>query len=200
MRRALLACSASLSMWMLAGCASYIGGARPADPARVHGESGWIAAAHTPVVRQSRPADCGPAALSMVAARWQVALALEDATRLVPEPTEQGVKLAHLRDAARELGLIAYAIHGDRSTLLHELSEGRPVVVGLLLPHRRGRVRSHYEVVVAMRPGTDEVMTIDPAAGWRIRSWQDLDAEWRPAGRATMVVLGPAERQRAASR
>jgi ABC-type bacteriocin/lantibiotic exporter with double-glycine peptidase domain len=198
MRQTLSASYVSLAMCVLAGCASYIGGARSADPARVHDEPGWITAAHTPVVGQSRPAECGPAALAMVAGRWQVPLALEDATRLVPEPTERGVKLGHLRDAAREIGLLAFAIRGDRSTLVHELREGRPVVVGLLLPHRRGRVRSHYEVVVAIRPETDEVMTIDPAAGWRIRHWRDLDAEWLPAGRAAMVVLGPAHPHRAA--
>jgi len=37
----------------------------------------------------------------------------------------------------------------------------------------------------------DRFVTIDPAHGWRARSFADLDAEWSPAGRATLVVLGP---------
>jgi hypothetical protein len=50
-------------------------------------------------------------------------------------------------------------------------------------------------VVVAVHPLTDQFVTIDPAVGWRARSWADLDAEWRPVGRPTLVVLGPQSRQ-----
>ncbi|MFO0744233.1 MAG: hypothetical protein U1F43_00975 [Myxococcota bacterium] len=52
---------------------------------------------------------------------------------------------------------------------------------------------SHFEVVVALRPSAtgDEVVTIDPGRGWPVRRWADLDAEWEPAGRPALVVVGP---------
>ena len=171
------------------GCVAYVGGANPIDPDRVAREPGWMGAA-TPEVSQSSPTDCGPAALSMVARHWQVTLPLEEAVEAVPEPSKRGVKLGDLRAAARERGLVAFAIQGDRETLIRELRAGRPVIVGLILPHRLGRVRSHYEVVIAVRPETDEFVTIDPAADWQVRTWDALDEEWRAAGRPSLVVLG----------
>ena len=51
---------------------------------------------------------------------------------------------------------------------------------------------SHYEVVVAARG--DEIVTLDPAAGWRVRSWKAFDAEWRLAAYPALVVLGPVKR------
>jgi len=135
--------------------------------------------------------DCGAAALAMIAGRWHVALSVEGATKTLPAPTKQGTRLGDLRDAARAQGLTAFTIAGDRATLVHELRAGRPVIVGLLLPFGAKRVQSHYEVVVAVNLTSDQFVTINPASGWRTRSWADLDTEWRPAGRPTLVVLGP---------
>jgi hypothetical protein len=75
---------------------------------------------------------------------------------------------------------------------VHELERGRPVVVGLL--RARGSQRlSHFEVVVGYHPTRREVATIDPAGGFGIRKWRDLAAEWNPAGRPALVVLGPSD-------
>jgi ABC-type bacteriocin/lantibiotic exporter with double-glycine peptidase domain len=178
-----------------AACAHYSGGARPIDPARVSHEPGWVTAAPTPMIHQRGLADCGPAALAMVAGRWHVGLTPAEARKAMPAPTPSGVKLGDLRQAARAHGLMAFAVSGDMSVLEHEIRAGRPVIVGLLRPYGRDRAISHYEVVVALRasPGSDdrEVVTIDPGGGWQVRKWKDLDAEWKPAGRPALVVLGP---------
>ncbi len=169
------------------GCATYAGGARPIDPSRMSTEAGWVNAAPTPDIRQRTLLDCGPAALAMVAGRWQVHIAIDDPA--IAAPAKNGVRLGDLRSAARAHGLIAFAITADQATLDHELRAGRPILVGLLRPYSRTEAVSHYEVVVAKRG--DEIVTLDPAAGWRVRTWASFDAEWRAAKYPALVVLGP---------
>lgn len=175
----------------LTGCYSYSGGSRPIDPSKVSIDGGWIVAAPTPVYKQRDVIDCGPTALAMVAARWRVPLTVREAIASLPKPPPEGSSLGELRDLARQRGLTAFAITADRATLLHELRAGRPVLVGLFAPYGDKYVQSHYEIVMAVRPEDGQVATIDPARGWRTRTWKDLDAEWKPAGRPALVVLGP---------
>jgi ABC-type bacteriocin/lantibiotic exporter with double-glycine peptidase domain len=175
-----------------AGCHTYSGGARPIHPSKVTVDRGWIVAAPTPVYKQRGPIDCGPTALAMVAARWRVPLTVDDAIASLPTPPPEGSSLGDLRELAKQRGLTAFAIAGDHDTLLHELRAGRPVLIGLLAPYGKSYLQSHYEVVMAAHPAEGKFATIDPARGWRTRSWKDLDAEWKPAGRPTLVVLGRA--------
>jgi len=166
----------------------YTGGARPIAPDELG--SGWVRAAQTPVVRQRHETDCGLAALAMVAGTWGRPWSVADLNRQLP-PTERGVQLGALRELARARGLEAYAIRGSAGDLERELSSGRPVVLGLVLPFDRSHNASHYEVAVAMNPRNGDVVTIDPASGaWRKRTKQVLELEWRPAGFATLVVVG----------
>jgi ABC-type bacteriocin/lantibiotic exporter with double-glycine peptidase domain len=171
------------------GCASYAGGARSIDPVRFR-EPGWITTGSIPMIRQRGPLDCGGAALAMVAERWHVTVSVDDPG--LSRPSKNGLRLGDLRTVARDHGLVAFAIAADRATLDHELQAGRPVIVGLLRPYTRHEAVSHYEVVVAER--ADEIVTLDPAAGWRVRSWAAFDAEWRLAASPALVVLGPSKR------
>lgn len=173
----------------LVGCQlSYHGGAKPVSPSELG--SGWYRAAATPVVRQHQQTDCGLAALAMVAGTWGRHWSVDDLNHQLP-PSDRGVKLGALRDLAKARGLEAYAIEGTAKDLEHELSLGRPVVLGLMLPYDRGHNVSHYEVAVAMKPADGTVVTIDPASGqWRQRSKAVLDLEWKSAGYATLVVVG----------
>jgi ABC-type bacteriocin/lantibiotic exporter with double-glycine peptidase domain len=185
---------ASLAIWFLISLGltacqlPYTGGARTVHPDEIG--DGWYRAAPTPIVRQHHETDCGLAALAMVAGTWGRNWSVDDLNHQLP-PTERGVKLGALRDLARARGLTAYAIQGTFHDLEHELSLGRPVVLGLLLPFDQGRNASHYEVAVAMNARDGAVVTIDPASGeWRQRSRAVLDLEWKPAGFATLVVIG----------
>jgi len=167
---------------------SYTGGARAVSPSLVG--DGWYRAAATPVVRQQRETDCGLAALAMVAGSWGRHWSVVDLNHQLP-PTERGVKLGALRDLARSRGLDAYAIKGTTADLVHELSAGRPVLLGLILPYDRNHNASHYEVAIALNPRDGTVVTLDPASGeWRQRSKQVLDLEWKTAGFAALVVVG----------
>jgi len=176
------------------GCvAHYTGESRAVSAADIHAEPGWVIAPAKPV-RQVRVADCGAAALAMVVARWRPALDRVAIERAVVQRPE-GQRLGDLRDVARATGLSAYALAGDRELLHHELTRGRPVVVGLYRPYTGKRVLSHYEVVVALHDD-GRVATIDPAdASWHVRSWDGLLAEWQPAGRPALVVLGASARR-----
>lgn len=186
---ACLAASLSIALVGLTACQlPYTGGARTVHPDELG--NGWYRAASTPIIRQHHKTDCGLAALAMVAGTWGQRWSVPDLSHQLA-PTERGVKLGALRDLARARGLEAYAIKGNFHDLAHELSLGRPIVLGLLLPFDRDHNASHYEVTVAMNPRDETVVTIDPASGqWRQRSRQVLDLEWKPAGFAALVVVG----------
>lgn len=171
----------------------YTGGARTVQPAQLDDE--WLRAAPTPVIVQKRQADCGLAALAMVAGAWGRTWSLDDLAHRVP-PKSTGIKLRLLRDLARERGLEAYAIKATRADLQRELAQGRPVLLGLVLPHDRQRNRNHYEVAIALDPRDGTVVTIDPATGdWMRRPPAVLDLEWGAAGYAALVVVGDRARK-----
>src|SRR6185503_11422516 len=178
---ALLGCFAACAL-------PYKGGARAVHPVQLGSQ--WLKAADTPVVMQKQQSDCGLAALAMVAGAWGRHWTVDDLAHRVP-PGKHGVKLGVLRDVARERGLDAYAIKATRSDLKTELSKGRPVMLGLMLPHDRKSNRSHFEVAIALNTVDGTVITIDPATGeWMRRSPQVLDIEWKAAGYAALVVTG----------
>lgn len=186
--RTLAAASAALSAVALIACApGYSGTSRPIAPEHVMHDEGWKAAP-VPAVAQADEKDCGAAALAMVVARWRPHLDRIAIAHAVPLGAG-GFRMGDLRDIARAAGLAAYAVAGDRDMIEHELSRGRAVVVGLVRPYGRYRL-SHYEVVVGLhRDG--RVATIDPAdGGWHVRSWDGLLAEWQPAGRPALVIVG----------
>jgi ABC-type bacteriocin/lantibiotic exporter with double-glycine peptidase domain len=175
----------------------YRGGARSVQPAQI--DNGWLRAAPTPVVKQRQQTDCGLAALAMVAGAWGRHWTLDDLTHRL-HPGDHGIKLRALRDLARERGLEAYAIKATRDDIQNELVQGRPVLLGLMLPHDRKRNRSHYEVAIALDPRDGTVVTIDPATGeWMKRSPKVLDVEWKAAGFAALVVVGDKQRTVGAS-
>jgi ATP-binding cassette subfamily B protein RaxB len=174
---------------ILASCTMpYRGGARAVHPTQLG--PGWLTAAETPVVKQKQQADCGLAALAMVAGAWGRQWTVDDLAKRVP-PGKHGIKLGVLRDLARHEGLEAFAIKASRDDLKNELAKGRPVLLGLMLPHDRKSNRSHYEVAIALNTQDGTIVTIDPATGeWMRRSPKVLDIEWKAAGYAALVVTG----------
>src|SRR5690349_17079574 len=116
----------------LAGCALYPGTARPADLADLRLEEGWLLLDSVPYVPQVSDQGCGAACLAMVLGRWG-----EEASAAVLEAEcaaagQAGIRAADLRDAARRRGLSAFLFRGTVADLAHELSRGRPVVVGVV--------------------------------------------------------------------
>jgi ABC-type bacteriocin/lantibiotic exporter with double-glycine peptidase domain len=183
-----LVAGASLAALVLAGaCAGDRGKVHPVDPGQLATEPGWIVAAPTPEIRQRIGAECGAAALAMVAGRWMVPMTLDDALEVTPVSTD--LRTSDLKDSAHQLGLDSYTTGNDADVLEFELRAHRPVIVGL--ERRLGKETfRHYEVVVGLNPTTGQVVTIDPAHGWRVRQLGELDAEWSPLGRPALVVVG----------
>ena len=173
----------------IASCAlPYRGGARAVHQTQLG--SNWLQAASTPVVKQRQQTDCGLAALAMVAGAWGHQWSVADLAKRVP-PTKTGIKLGLLRDLARERGLEAFAIKATRDDIKNELAKGRPVLLGLMLPHDQKRNRSHFEVAIALNTQDGTIITIDPATGeWMRRAPKILDIEWKAAGYAALVVTG----------
>jgi ABC-type bacteriocin/lantibiotic exporter with double-glycine peptidase domain len=177
----------------------YTGGARPVAEAQIKLDDHWLRAAPTPVVLQQQDTDCGLAALAMVAGAWGRNWSVNDLARAM-STRGGGVKLGVLRDYARSQGLDAFAVAATPRDLEHELGEGRPVLLGLMLPFDRGHNLSHYEVAIAFEPATGSVVTIDPATGrWMKRSRAVLDVEWKAAGYPALVVVGERKRDVLAS-
>jgi len=126
----------------------------------------------------------------MMVAYWTGIAPAELAADLRPAPA-RGLKAGRLRDFARAHGLESFLLHGELTDLSRELQNGRPVLVGLAKPQRRG-VLTHYEVVVALHPERQLVVTLDPDRGWQQNDVAGFLAESQPTGRLALVVSAPA--------
>lgn len=168
----------------------YAGGAKPVAATEMDDQ--WHRAAPTPVVLQQDRSDCGLAALAMVAGAWGQSWTLAELQQSMP-PKSDGVRLGALRDYARSHGLVAFAVKGTHKDLQFELERHRPVLLGLILPFAKDKALAHYEVAIAVDPRDGSVVTLDPATGKHMRRTRAvLEQEWKPAGYATLVVVGKA--------
>ncbi len=174
-----------------AGC-SYLGTAEGFDPADLDRESGWIAVKQVPLLLQEAEEDCGAAALAMALRHWQVPISLEEVVRACPPEPGRGIKAGVLRDYAHSKGLRAFLFHGRLADFERELSQGRPVIVGLVKPYVNGGL-THFEVVVGIHPEKEMVVTLDPARGWARNDYSGFLAEWDPASHLTLAILRPRE-------
>jgi ABC-type bacteriocin/lantibiotic exporter with double-glycine peptidase domain len=185
-RRAALGLAAAA----LAACSSYAGSARDFSPRALAREPGWLAVTGVPLALQQSESGCGAAAVAMVVSYWTGAAPARLIAEIGPVP-ERGLSAGRLREFARAHGLAAFLLAAEVADLEHELGRGRPVLVGLVKPQRRG-VLTHYEVVVAVHPARRRVVTLDPAHGWRANSFEGFLREWRPVrGLALMVSARP---------
>lgn len=172
----------------LASCGCmYLGDARSVDPSALDREPGWVTAGEVELIRQSSDRDCGAAALAMVCSYWGVPATTESVLASCPS-TEEGIRAADLRDAARRAGLGAFVVHGTWADLEYEMRRGRPVIVGTVKRYATGDM-THYEVVVAVHPGRRLIVTLDPAAGWTRNTQEGFMEEWQPSERLMIVVF-----------
>jgi ABC-type bacteriocin/lantibiotic exporter with double-glycine peptidase domain len=175
------------ALLLLGGC-GYLGSARTVDRAAFESEPGWVVVKDVPFQEQKADNDCGAASVSMVLNHWGLATTPDDILAEVPA-TEKGMRAGELRDLIKRRGLKGYLIHGNLEDLKTELSNHRPVIVGLVKPYVNGGY-AHYEVVVAINSEQRRVATLDPAAGPRENSFEGFLQEWEPSGLLTIVVIG----------
>jgi ABC-type bacteriocin/lantibiotic exporter with double-glycine peptidase domain len=179
------ALGASLS---LAGC--YAGTAHTVTARQIAADPGWLVVPDVPLIRQSGTSDCGAAALAMVLAHWQRPIPLDEITARDPAASSKGWKAGQLRDLARERGLQSFVVSGQLGDLNHEISQGRPVMVGVV--KRYGdKALAHYEVVIGIHREKRRILTLDPADGWREDSLEGFAKEWVPTKQVTLVFLAP---------
>jgi ABC-type bacteriocin/lantibiotic exporter with double-glycine peptidase domain len=176
--RALLVAIAAMSFGSLGACAGYAGTARTITPATLD-EPGWMRVRGVTFLRQHAESDCGAAAIGMVVGFWKQLPPDAVAAELRPAPAA-GIRAAKLRDTARARDLAAFV-----------LAAGRPVLVGMQKPQRRGTV-AHYEVVVAYHRERRLVVTLDPAEGLRQNTLDGFLAEWEGAARLAIIVAARA--------
>jgi ABC-type bacteriocin/lantibiotic exporter with double-glycine peptidase domain len=165
--------------------------ARDFDPAAMQQDDGWVRVPGVPVVRQRDVKDCGAAVAAMVLGFHRHRVTLDELAREIPIP-KQGLAARDVRILLKKRGLRAYVIEGTLADLEHELAAGRPVIVGTTKAISRRRVLTHYEVVVAYHPEKREVVTLDPAEGWRVSPLDGFELEWAASEHTAIVALPPA--------
>lgn len=164
----------------LYGC-GYSGSARLWDPGGASVDFKMVA--NLKPVLSSTSQSCGPSAFAMV-------------DRFYSPGSENGPKgpglvpAIALRNLARDRGYRAHIVRGEFRDIVQETRKGRPMIVGLLKPHRDG-ARPHYEVVGGIDETRRVIATIDPARGWTINSYEGFLAEWEPTGRV-LLIMAPA--------
>jgi predicted double-glycine peptidase len=165
----------------------------------------WAQVPGITLVRQKSRSDCGSAALAMVLSHFDrktdvtqvrnwLGSGEEKASGKIAgqesdaEPVEPGIAAGRLRDLARERGLRAYVIEATFTDLANELGKGHPVLVGLYrVVGNRGY--PHYEVVVGLNRQEQEILTADPAEGWRKESVKQFAARWHLAKNLAVVIF-----------
>jgi ABC-type bacteriocin/lantibiotic exporter with double-glycine peptidase domain len=176
---------APLLLVLAVACRSYLGTAHDVSP-RVLDEPGWLRVHGVQFLPQRSESDCGAAAIGMVVGFWTRTPPDTIAATLRPAPAA-GIKAARLREVARSRALAAYVIAGEVADLERELAAGRPVLVGMVKPHRKESL-DHYEVVIALHRERRLVITLDPAEGMRENTLDGFVAEWQATGKVTIVV------------
>lgn len=171
------------------GCVTtgYTGASRELAPQTLRAERGWIAVHDVPLLKQQAQYDCGPTALDMVLRYWQRD---RPGTSAQVRDTDLRSSAGELRDHARKLGFLSFVMEGKFEDILHELSHGRPVIVGTAKPTTDKTV-AHYEVVVGVHPQSRRIATLDPSLGHRQHTLKGFLQEWLPTGQVLLVVLPP---------
>lgn len=170
-------------LWLL-GCL-YQGSARSVEASAVNAAH-LEGVEHFPVLRQPGQQDCGATALAATLQYWGVDTGPSDVRAAVGGSSRQPIRADALRDHARRLGFDAFLIRGDTADLRVELAADRPVIVGTLKPYVGDQWFAHYEVVTGI--GDSEVITMDPAKGWRRYPLDGFDAEWSRTDHLTLII------------
>lgn len=167
-----------------AGCA---GRTRP--PGAPTTAANWTVVPGVKMVKAESEADCGAAALRMVLGRWSPNLDDQAIARaLGPPDSINGYRAAMLRNVARSQGMNAFVIEGQVTDLVHEVSLGRPVIVGVMTT-RLGRAYPHYQVVAGADTTGEWFLIADPQGTWTRVPAQELLTGWRPAGQVAVVMF-----------
>lgn len=156
------------------------------------GRAIWI---DVPFVQQTTDG-CGSASLSMVMRYWDLkegrAIAADaEATHIQAalfSRSAKGIYASSMRDYLERSGYQAFAFHGRWSDFDHQLSLGRPLIVGLQASGALGPL--HYVVVVGVDPARNYLFLNDPAQQKMLRiSREGFEQEWRATGNWMLLAV-----------
>jgi ABC-type bacteriocin/lantibiotic exporter with double-glycine peptidase domain len=176
-------------LWLIAlalvsqGCL-YQGAGRSIDEPEV-AEGAMDRVSGFPLVLQVGEQDCGAAALSATLQHWGTAIDIAEVRRIAGDE-DAPLRADALREVARRKGYDAFLVRGSVEDLREEVRAGRPVIVGMLKPYVGEQWFAHYEVVTAI--GAKEIITMDPANGWRRYPLGGFEEEWKRSNHLTMIV------------
>lgn len=173
-------------------CAGRAAG-EPVEPGSLDKAGGWLATPTVPHLRADR-GDGGPAALAMLLGYWKRPTAVADVASACSETTHSGnTRADDLRTFAAERGFAAFLFQGELDIIQHELTAGRPVVVGLVERQGLIRYRGRYALVVGYHPARHRVVTLDAEHGHVEQSLESFADAWEPSQRLLLVVIPPAQ-------
>jgi len=172
---------------LLSGCVSLAPRSRTPGP-----ESRVVPGVPLTVFGEDR---CGPGSLSLVLRAHGETASSRDLEAVLPERPGRGVLSVDMLIAARGRGFDAALVSGTAEAVRGELLEGRPAILMLRLLDAPGARRDvyHYVVVDGVDPprGLFRFQFGDGKARWaRLES---LEASWKPAGHALLVVRSRAD-------
>jgi ABC-type bacteriocin/lantibiotic exporter with double-glycine peptidase domain len=190
----MMACVRTLPVVLVLAALAAMGGGcggRTPPPRPPATAANWTVVPGVKMVKAQSEADCGAAALSMVLGRWSPDLDDRAIARaLGPPDSINGYRAAMLRNVARSQGMNSFVIEGQITDLVHEVSLGRPVIVGVVIT-RLGSAYPHYQVVAGADAAGEWFLIADPRGTWTRVPAQELLTGWRPAGQVAVVVFPP---------
>jgi len=137
-------------------------------------DRGLVGGRELPLIRQSQPASCGPAALAMVANAWGISTSERELIFLA-QTNSVGTTLSNLVQAGNFIGLDIYGLKLSASDLV---KANKPLIA--YINSRHGVVIEHAT--------SKEVSIIDPAYGGRKRlPITEFSRMWKGA---SLVVVG----------
>ncbi len=170
------------------GCASYHGSAKSAQPSVIAQQGQWRMVQNFPHVAQTGDKDCGAAALAAVLRFWGHP-ASPDSVEASLGRADSRLQAGDMEAYARSLGLESYVFYGTMKDVVHEIEQGRPVIVGLGKMVDDKKALAHYEVVVGYEPNKKQVLLLDPARGWQVDSYEGFANEWAISKAVTIVTF-----------
>jgi len=187
-RKAFALLLAAIAALGLGGCASYQGTATSVQPSVVAKEGQWLMLPNFPFVPQETDSDCGAAALSAVLRYWGHSTTPQSIQAAIGADDKR-LKAGDMEAYARSLGMRSYVFLGSMKDVVHELQQGRPVIVGLGKMVEEKKALSHYQVVVGWEPNKKQVLLLDPERGWQVDSLEGFAKEWAISKGVTMVAF-----------
>jgi predicted double-glycine peptidase len=170
------------------GCASYRGTASTAQPSVVAQQGQWTMVRNFPFVGQADDNDCGAAAMAAVLRFWGHPASPESIEAAIGR-ADHRLAAGDMETYARDAGMQSYVFFGTMKDVVHELEQGRPVIVGLGKMVDEKNALAHYEVVVGWEPNKKQVLLLDPARGWQVDSLDGFAREWAVSKGVTIVAF-----------